>query len=36
MKIKYSTELKLTEEKNDKEYEHEYELILALTDKNNE
>ena len=36
IKIKYSTELKLTEEKNDKEYEHEYELILALTDKNNE
>jgi DNA-directed RNA polymerase subunit M/transcription elongation factor TFIIS len=36
IKIKYSTELKLTEEKNDKEYEHEYELILVLSDKNND
>ena len=34
IKIIYSTELKLTEEKNEKEYEHVYELILALTDKN--
>lgn len=31
IKIKYSTELKLTEEKD---YDHVYELILALTDKN--
>ena len=34
IKMKYSTNLKLTEVKNEKEYEFEYELIMALTDKN--
>ena len=33
IKMKYSTNLKLTEVKNEKEYEFEYELIMALTDK---
>ena len=33
MKLIYSTSLKLTEEKEDIKYEHEYDLILALTDK---
>ena len=34
MKLTYSTTLKLTEEKRDIKYEHEYDLILAITDKN--
>ena len=33
IKMKYSTNLKLTEVKNEKEHEFEYELIMALTDK---